>query len=52
MPVDQRKTMIDEQDDVSVMKQCQMVDVNRSTYYYKPQEVNSSDLTIRRVDKL
>ncbi len=53
MSVEQRKSMIDDQDDVSVSKQCQMVDINRSTYYYKPEKVSGPDLTIMaELDKL
>lgn len=45
--------MIDESDAASIARQCNLVDLKRSTYYYKPQPVNDKDLKIMaEMDKL
>ena len=46
MPVEQKRNMIDESDAASIARQCNLVDLKRSTYYYKPQPVNDKDLKI------
>jgi len=53
MPVEQKKAMVDESDQVSISKQCDLLDINRSTYYYKSQQINDNDLEImNQMDKL
>ena len=53
MPVEQKRNMIDESDAASIARQCNLVDLKRSTYYYKPQPVNDKDLKIMaEMDKL
>ena len=53
MSVEQKRSMIDQSDDVSIAKQCDMVGINRSTYYYKAQPVNDKDLEMMaQMDKL
>ena len=53
MPVEQKKAMVDESDQVSISKQCDLLDINRSTYYYKSQQINDNDLEIMtQMDKL
>lgn len=53
MSVEQKKSMIDESDAVSIAKQCDLVGINRSTYYYKAQPVNERDLKMMaEMDKL
>ena len=53
MPVEQKRNMIDESDAASISRQCDLVDLKRSTYYYKPQPVNDKDLKIMaEMDKL
>ena len=46
--VDQKKTNV-----ISIRKQCMVLGLNRSSYYYKPQEENPENLDImRRMDEL
>lgn len=46
--VDQKKTNV-----ISIRKQCQVLGLNRSSYYYKPQEESLENLDImRRMDEL
>lgn len=53
MSVEQKRSMIDQSDDVSIAQQCDMVGINRSTYYYKAQPVNDKDLELMaQMDKL
>ena len=53
MPVELRKSMIEEQDSVSVSKQCQLVNLNRSTFYYRAQKVSAEDLAaMAELDRL
>ncbi len=53
MPVEQKKALVDESDQVSISKQCDLLDINRSTYYYKSQQINDNDLEIMtQMDKL
>ena len=53
MPVEQKRNMIDESDAVSIARQCDLAELKRSTYYYKPQPVNDKDLKIMaEMDKL
>jgi putative transposase len=45
--------MIDREHKLSVKRQCELLDVARSTAYYQPQDVCQSDLDImRRIDEL
>ena len=53
MPVEQKRNMIDESDAVSIARQCDLAELKRSTYYYRPQPVNDKDLKIMaEMDKL
>ena len=53
MSVEQKRSMIDQKDQVSVIKQCDLLDINRSTFYYKPHPVNEKDLkAMEEIDKL
>ena len=36
MPAEQKRNLIDQSSEVSISKQCHLLGVNRSTYYYKP----------------
>ena len=46
--VDQKKTNV-----ISIRKQCQVLGLNRSSYYYKPQEESPENMdTMRRMDEL
>ena len=46
--VDQKKTNV-----ISIRKQCQVLGLNRSSYYYKPQEESPENMDImRRMDEL
>ncbi len=45
--------MIDRSDKLSVVRQCQLLDLSRSSVYYTPQPVTESDLALmRRIDEL
>jgi len=53
MPVEKKRSMVDQDDKVSISKQCHLLGINRSTYYYNPQPVNDKDLEIMiEMDKL
>ncbi len=50
IPLDLRKKMVDQGDQhLSVVKQCKLLDINRSTFYYKPSPVSKEDLSVMRV---
>jgi len=50
MSVADRVKMIDNQsEEVSISKQCDWLDLNRSTFYYQPTGINAKDLAIMRV---
>lgn len=52
MPMKKRLEMVEKNDnEISVVKQCQLLDVCRSTLYYKPQE-QESDLNLEIMAKL
>jgi len=42
----ERRAQITAQDDLSVTRQCELLDVSRSTAYYRPQEVAEADLAL------
>ena len=49
----ERKTMIDRTHDLSIVRQCQILALSRSTAYYQPQPVSDADLALmRRIDAL
>jgi len=53
MSIEQRKALVEVKDSLSVEKQCHLLDISRSTYYYKSQQVGDRDLTIMTaLDKL
>ncbi|WP_099092664.1 IS3 family transposase [Acinetobacter larvae] len=45
----ERQKMIDKTHKLSVRQQAQLVQINRSTLYYKPKEVSSTDLSLMRL---
>ena len=50
MPSSQRKKMIDASDgDLPLTRQCQLVGMHRSVYYYKPKGISSEDLHLMEV---
>ncbi len=53
MTDEQKKIMVDSEDCVSISKQCHLLDIKRSTYYYKPHPINDKDIEImNEIDKL
>ncbi|MFZ2267323.1 MAG: IS3 family transposase [Azonexus sp.] len=49
----ERKTMIDRSHDLSVVRQCRVLGIARSTAYYTPEPVSPEDLALmRRIDEL
>ncbi|QJD28515.1 IS3 family transposase [Methylococcus geothermalis] len=49
----ERKTMIDRSDKLPVVRQCELLELSRSSVYYVPQPVSESDLALmRRIDEL
>lgn len=53
MPVEKKRSMVDQDDKVSISRQCNLLGINRSTYYYNPQPVNDKDIEIMiEMDKL
>jgi putative transposase len=47
MPLEDRKRMIDGADEqVSISRQCQLMGMHRSAYYYKPKGISQADLRI------
>lgn len=49
IPIKERKTLVDESDDLSISKQCVLLNIPRSTMYYKPCHRNARDLSLMRV---
>jgi putative transposase len=45
----QRKEMIDPSLKPSISRQCQLLDINRSTFYYKPRPIKPEDLELMRL---
>jgi putative transposase len=41
--------MIDKTHQLSVRQQSQLIQINRSTLYYKPKEISSTDLSLMRL---
>jgi putative transposase len=54
MPLEDRKRLVDKSDkDFSVCEQCALLQISRSTYYYKPMQMSDLDLEImRRMDEM
>src|SRR5690625_6398570 len=54
MPLEQRKKMIDSGDkQVSITRQCQLLGMHRSAYYYKSKGISEADLRImERMDRM
>lgn len=45
--------MIDKDDRLPITRQCQLLDINRSTVYYRPTPVSDEDLALmRRIDEM
>jgi len=47
--VSERKAMISQEEKLSINKQCQLLDVSRSTFYYQPQPESEYNLTLMRL---
>ncbi|MFW1927445.1 IS3 family transposase [Acinetobacter ursingii] len=45
----ERQKMIDKTHQLSVRQQSQLIQINRSTLYYKPKEISSTDLSLMRL---
>ncbi|MDA3495964.1 IS3 family transposase [Acinetobacter bereziniae] len=45
----ERQKMIDKTHQLSVPQQSQLIQINRSTLYYKPKEISSTDLSLMRL---
>src|SRR5690625_297241 len=54
MPLEQRKKMIDGEDKgMSILRQCQLLGMHRSAYYYKSKGISEADLRImERMDRM
>jgi putative transposase len=49
----ERKTMIDPERELSVSKQAELLNISRSTIYYRPRPISDADLMLmRRIDEL
>lgn len=49
----ERRALIDHEDAVPVVRQCQLLDISRSTAYYHPQGLSEDDLALmRRIDEI
>jgi putative transposase len=49
----ERKTMITRTHDLPIVRQCQLLELSRSTAYYQPTPVSAADLALmRRIDAL
>ncbi len=49
----ERKAMIGKSYKIPITRQCQILELNRSSYYYRAREVSESNLVLmRRIDKL
>ena len=49
----ERQKMIDKTHQLSVRQQSQLIQINRSTLYYKPKEISSTDLSwMRLIDEI
>ena len=49
IPLKERRPLINDSDELSITKQCDLLSISRSTLYYKPCAVNSEDLLIMRI---
>lgn len=50
IPLEMRKGLVDKQDEkFSIVQQCQMLQINRSTLYYTPSTASETDLEFMRV---
>ena len=48
----ERKAMVDKSHKLPINRQCQILELNRSSYYYRAREVSESDLELMlRIDK-
>ena len=41
--------MIDPESNLSVMNQCQLLNISRSSFYYKPKPIKEQDLQLMRL---
>jgi putative transposase len=49
-PLEERRMMLDRNDEnLSIVKQCELLDINRSSFYYVPKQENSENLAIMRI---
>ena len=50
IPFEQKKVLVDQNDpEFSIVEQCKMLDINRSSLYYKPAAVSKEDLATMRI---
>lgn len=47
--MNERRAMVDGQEQTPVVRQCRLLDINRSTAYYRPQGVSDEDLALMRL---
>ena len=47
--LEQRKLLIDTNEQLSISKQTELLSINRSTYYYKPVEESEENLKIMKL---
>lgn len=47
--MNERREMIDRDDPIPVVRQCQLLSISRSTVYYRPQGVSEADLELMRM---
>lgn len=48
-----RKAMVDKAHLVSINRQCGLLELNRSSYYYRPRKISEADLNLmRRIDEI
>jgi putative transposase len=49
----ERRALIDREDALPVVRQCRLLDISRSTAYYRPQGLSADDLALmRRIDEI
>ena len=52
-PVARRRTLIQEQDEPSIRRQCELLEISRTAYYYQPCPETEENLELmRRLDEL
>lgn len=51
LPIDQKRQMIDLSEQLSVLKQCELLDIPRSTYYHTPAEESEFKLELINISQ-